>query len=391
MATSSCSKQNTSDYLYTDENGGIHIEVEKIIDNPTLKKDGPTLSSLVDSITYIKLGSANAKGELGLLRNFKKIFFTDNNIIANDSKTVLLFDNTGNLIRTIGYVGGGPNEYLYSEGTAVDEKNKKIYIGCYNKVVIYDFDNKFINSFTYTNQEEFDQITFLKDGMLLLNHPNDYGMLKNKLSLIDSVGNILKTYPNYYNFTKETENITVAWGSNVRENFYKNKGVTLYKESYNDTINSFDDAYNLKPYIHLNMGKYTIPIHLRLTYLVDANKITKLCNDCYNTFTTETDRYFIIECRPENTENNALKLIFCDKTNGESLYMEHPIINDIDNGLDVVPSLISSDGKYIYMTKNALDFKEEIEKMKNISPALAAFEKTVSEDDNRIIMKLRLK
>lgn len=55
--------------------------------------------------------------------------------------------------------------------------------------MVYDFDNNFINSFPV--KEEFNRMQFIENGKLLINRTNMYGALENKLSLIDSMGNIL--------------------------------------------------------------------------------------------------------------------------------------------------------------------------------------------------------
>lgn len=385
----SCSHINQSDLFYEDTQKATHIEIEKILDNKELKKENFKLSEIADSIIYIKLGSKNAKGEEGFLKRTRKLFLTDDYIVVNDFTTVLLFDKVGNFLRQLGQRGGGPSEYLWAEGSTVDISNKKVYIGSETKVVIYDFDNQFISSFPI--EEEFDRMEFLENGKLLINRPNLYGMLKNKLSLVDSAGNILKSYPNYFNFTPHTNEIVLVGGSNVHENFYKTPKRVLYKEAYNDTIFSLNNYYELVPAIYLNLGKYTVPLHLRAEYLVDEEAIKRECNNCYRTFTTETDKYFMVECRPVNMENPTMKLVVCNKTNKDCFYTEQPIINDLDNGPDILPSGITPDGKYIYAWMSCSRFTELVDKKNNISALLAAFAKTVDEDDNLIIIKIKLK
>ena len=93
----------------------------------------------------------------------------------------------------------------------------KIYIGNETKAVVYDFDNNFINSFPV--KEEFNRMQFIENGKLLINRTNMYGVLENKLSLIDSMGNILKSYPNYYNFTPQANMVIMVGESNVNQEF----------------------------------------------------------------------------------------------------------------------------------------------------------------------------
>ena len=93
--------------------------------------------------------------------------------------------------------------------------------------MVYDFDNNFINSFPV--KEEFNRMQFIENGKLLINRTNMYGALENKLSLIDSMGNILKSYPNYYNFTPQANMVIMVGESNVNKNFYTTTEGILYK------------------------------------------------------------------------------------------------------------------------------------------------------------------
>lgn len=387
--TVNCTHTYNLELLYEDEQGITHVEIEKILDNNDLKVAQFNLSEIADSVTYIKLGSINANGEEKFLRDIRNIVFTDDNIVVNDFTTVLLFDKVGNFIRQIGRRGQGPSEYLWAHGTAVDSNNKKIYIGNETKTVVYDFNNNFINSFPV--KEEFNRMQFIGDGKLLINRTNMYGTLKNKLSLIDSIGNDLKAYPNYYNFTSQANMVIMVGESNVNKNFYATREGILYKEEYNDSIYSFDKDYNLKPAIFLNLGKYTVPLHLRPEYLADPEKIQAECNDCYNTFTTKTDKYFIVECRPPNSSNPDLRLIICNRENRKCIYTEQAIVNDIDNGPDVIPSGITPDGNHLYTWMNCSEFMKIANDTKDISPSLATFAKGINEDDNLVLIIIKLK
>ena len=87
------------------------------------------------------------------------------------------------------------------------------------------------------------------------------------------MGNILKSYPKYYNFTPQANMVIMVGESNVNKNFYTTTEGILYKGEYSDSIYSFDEDYNLKPAILLHLGKYTVPLHLRPEYLADPDKI----------------------------------------------------------------------------------------------------------------------
>lgn len=85
------------------------------------------------------------------------------------------------------------------------------------------------------------------------------------------------------------------------------------------------------------------------------------------------------------------KLVVCNKEDGSCIYTEQAFINDIDRGLNVLPEYISRDGKFLYMAFSPSSFKEKMEKKKDIPSHLAAFVDSVTEEDNLIIMKIRLK
>lgn len=185
--------------------------------------------------------------------------------------------------------------------------------------------------------------------------------------------------------------VAKVWESNVNKNFYTTKEGILYKQEYNDSIYSFDKDYNLKPAILLNLGKYTVPVHLRTEYVVDPDKVHAECNDCYNTFTTKTDKYFIVECRPVNSGNPKLRLVICNRANQKCIYTEQAITNDIDNGPDIIPSGMTPDGNHLYTWMSCSDFIKLMSEKENLSPSLAAFAEGVSEDDNLVLMIVKLK
>lgn len=198
LAGMGCSHSVEETYFYKDDNGTFHIETEKVLNNPSLRKEEIRLSDLADSIEYIKLGSRSNTEEAAFIRGLNEMHILDHHYLIADYSNVLLFDEAGNLLHQIGHQGNGPYEYLYILGSAVDNENQEIAIVSSNKAVVYSFDNRPVRELPVKEDglNGISQAAALGHGKILINYPNAIGQLENKLTLIDSLGNILKSYPN---------------------------------------------------------------------------------------------------------------------------------------------------------------------------------------------------
>lgn len=86
------------------------------------------IDKFVDSIRYVRL-ETTPKSIIGDINGLE---FVDNKIFILDgvskSKSVLVFDNKGKFLNTIGEKGKGPNEYMSLSSFSVDHKNKLVIL-----------------------------------------------------------------------------------------------------------------------------------------------------------------------------------------------------------------------------------------------------------------------
>ena len=157
----------------------------------------------------------------------QRILLCDGNIIVQDRQTIMLFNNEGKFIRTIGSRGQGPGEYNNMGGIAVDEQKKHLIIpGGNGRLLRYDLEGNFIAS---SSDPLFQQVRYINSA------GNELIALSSSVQLAPT-GNHIRAV--YYPVDKETLQIKdsvevrssefksmVAWG---HEDFISYDGKNTY-------------------------------------------------------------------------------------------------------------------------------------------------------------------
>jgi hypothetical protein len=117
------------------------IDIKKNINN--IK--AINLSSIGRELSYIPLETTPEC----LIQSIYKVLFSDKFIFINGFTKLLQFERNGKFIRQIGSRGRGPEEYSSVGDFCIDEQKKEVYIifGAAPKLLIFDFDGIFKNSF----------------------------------------------------------------------------------------------------------------------------------------------------------------------------------------------------------------------------------------------------
>ncbi|MGW8121887.1 6-bladed beta-propeller [Roseivirga echinicomitans] len=104
------------------------------------------IESIVKEVKQVKLEETD-ESLIGLIHKVEK---TDEYIFVLDANgpRVLQFDLNGKYIKEIGRNGNGSNEYANLTTFTIDNNLKHIYLATLGKVVRYDFDNNFIDSYS---------------------------------------------------------------------------------------------------------------------------------------------------------------------------------------------------------------------------------------------------
>jgi len=138
-------------YNETKQDGLPEISVD--IDNITSQL---LLSNFAESITSVGLELTDES--LIHPGRLMRIILTEEKIFIAQRENIIVFDKTGNFIRSIGSKGQGPGEYISIQNMTVDEKNKRLFVNSATKIICYDFngnvlkDHSVFQSNNYGNQ-----------------------------------------------------------------------------------------------------------------------------------------------------------------------------------------------------------------------------------------------
>ena len=117
-----------------DELTGIPVDIEQNVPLP--------LSTIADEIVAIELEMTDES--LINTDNIQRVLFSDKNIIIAERLKIYVFNRDGKFIRSIGSRGQGPGEYRTIVNLTMDEKNNSLFVNCFNKIICYDLEGKFL-------------------------------------------------------------------------------------------------------------------------------------------------------------------------------------------------------------------------------------------------------
>jgi len=218
------------------------------------------------------------------------------------------------------------------------------------------------------------------------------GITENSYILIDTIGNIIKEFPNKYPWKRTVPNV-IYMGENI---FYRFNGVLLKKEIYSDTIYAYQKK-GFIPHLVLDVGK------LRLTPAKreqnDAKYIMYNFLTPMNLFEFGSYIYyeFIIPW-----EGDTEGLAYIGSKNGKFSALFDPeieLINDFDAGPNIWPRAVKDNSTMIAwidaITMKQYLISNEFKTLKPInSEKKMQFEKfalSIKETDNPIIMLIKIK
>jgi len=358
-----------------------------------------SLSDVADDVEYVLLKTSNAKQEI-FIGAAKNIFICKDYIFVQLWDNIIQYDREGNLIRTIGRMGGGPGEYNGVYNMAVDDKTKKVIINCSGKINEYDFDGNFIRSqkSTYT-----DQLMPIDSNRIAVEVKNLWHDVKERLVILNRKGEVEKSFPRYQLF----EHTDYGKSSGYTPHLTKYNDIICFSEAFNDTIFELkNDELQMRYY--LDWGKYAMkPEHY---YKNDIeNMVGKISHSYY-----ESDRFLIIPSAVAgisytvvyDKKKDQIRIAFSTKFLKNRLFYkimessEKGFLNDIDGGIAQRVNAISNDSKYIVSYYYASDIKDYFEeagydadpKYPDKQAKLKALVSTIDENKhNLLIMMSKLK
>ncbi|HKL67414.1 MAG TPA: 6-bladed beta-propeller, partial [Bacteroidales bacterium] len=194
-----------------------------IISQSDFKEKEADLHKLVKEEQYIRLDNSIP------LRFVSKIVGAGDKLLIEDQDILYLYSKEGKFIRQIGSKGNGPEEYLRIADYCFDNESGKIFmLSPKNKLMVFNPEGEFIESFIPDEETSFNRIVF-KDNMLYLFDTFSFGTLEYNWIIIDTKGKRLKVKYNY--IPDYDSQMSVGY-----DPVFENEDLIYYWNNLNDTI-----------------------------------------------------------------------------------------------------------------------------------------------------------
>lgn len=346
------------------------------------------MSTIVDSIWYVRLETTydNIIGEVTNLFPLKDRML----IFDNLTHSIFMFDYQGNFLSKISKRGAGPEEYIKIRSVAIDDKEKRIFIlDSRNRILIYTFEGGYISSLRL--DLFFSDMKYLGNDVLICYcdyAANEDNMMKDGQTPVWVLYDLKDKSKKGFFY----EDVTIQ--SSEVTDIHMISPVTLGTEylltcALNDYVWNANEKNVQKAY-YIDFGKKECESKRLYIQRLKTENVTpesilygNACPDFYqlNGVMAGTNFMFI---GYSNYKTNRIGVLFYDMVNKTYLSGRSsdgwPIKNDIDGGFPLIPHAIVGDRIYTLVDIDYLDYK------KITNPVLLQYMKTMSSDDNPIIM-----
>ena len=300
------------------------------------------------------------------------------------------FSKNGEFICQIGREGRAPSEYKHIKDFLLNKSNNTIEIFSPNKIKEFSLDGIWKKNIPI----EYNRISslFHTNNQFLAFINNSRGQNEYSFVLIDANGKVLNKFENKHKFNI-SKNI-IAYSSECI--FYQYDGILHCKELHSDTIFSFENGTFIPKYI-LKQGEAKYTPDLRGEYIFKNNNRDKII---IQKKSFESKNYLFYQYHWKNRDNCLIK----NKSNGVQYLIDNGtgLVNNLDNGPNFkIQNTVTIDGiEYLVSWINAFELKAHVatEAFKNSTPKYPEKKKelkklvnSLKEDDNPVLMLVRLK
>ena len=336
-------------------------------------------------IKYIPLQTT----QQSLISEIKDIIFAKDYFITQYYAEINMFLYDGSFVTRIGKIGRGPNEFTTAHDVDINPKGESIYVadGWLQKFVVFNKYGKVIRTFKTPLRGPMD-FRFTEDGILCY-FQNPMGTTENSFILIDTLGKIIKNYPNRYPWKRTAPTIAYP-GENL---YYRFNGNLNKKEIYSDTVYTYMNK-SFEPHLIIDIGKLRLTPSSReerdykylMSNFLDPSNLFEFGDCIYYEFILsingETEKLSFI-----GSKNGKINLLFDSETG---------LINDIDAGPNILPKTVKGNSTMVAWI-NALELKQHFQ-AKTLKPPpsekTGKFEnlaRSIKETDNPVIMMIGIK
>jgi hypothetical protein len=348
-------------------------------------------------IEYIPLET----NEQSVMGRFGVRVVTDRFIVGNSFyiikqfNTIVKFWDDGSFVTRIGTTGRGPDEFQVAHDIDIYKENQRLYLvsGWQEKFNVYSETGEFVKTFKIPIHAP---IQFrLNESNILCYLDNLHGNIENSFVVIDTLGRIIKNFPNKYPFNP---NKGVATGIGRENLFYQFNNQLFKKEVYSDTVYVFENM-DFKPHIVIEVGDRLLTPEARAQY--DLSYLSENYIHPIHLFEFGDYIYYEYAYRIIPQTKNLIYGFIGSKTNDFRAFInaEQGLLNDLDGGPDILPETIKDDMTLISWI-DALQLKAHVasETFKNSTPKypekkkeLEKLANNLKETDNPVLMMVRLK
>lgn len=241
-----------------------HSKEEKLMKKTyyAINYDNKITENIVDSINYVKLIGIHGVQPTSI----SKILLNKEHYYVFDkygSGLVMVFDNYGNFITTIGQRGNAENEYVKAWDFDITKKNVIVYDIAKGKINWYSLEGQFLKS--QKTPMLFKGIKALENGDFIVAMSKEGGH-KYEVCLLDTFLQIKKSFIKFENEAiddKITENI-----------FQKTDNSILYNRSINNNVYEFNKDGELVSNMYFDFWGNNVPKEQTYSY-VNNKKMKK--------------------------------------------------------------------------------------------------------------------
>jgi hypothetical protein len=349
------------------------------------------LSDIADEITYIPL---ETKADC-MLSSDLSLTATDEGYIMLEGGIIFrVFDKDGKFIRNVGSSGKGPGEYLRARQFSIDKKARVIEVASIFtlKMVLYSFEGKFLREYPMP----FDAAYVVKEPSggyhLATYRPQPKDSAEYRFSRMDNQGKIVQIFP-------EKGVVLPSSGIMLKEfQYYTYNDQVYLQNAFNDTIYRFTKGAWV-PDLYFDLGSFSPPKEYWDDIKFNAKNRGQFIERVG--FTDEQDYLLVFFRHKKKSEIGKY-----DKASKTLTYVQNidtisrGFLNDLDGGPGVKPLWNENDGKYWYLTFQAVDlidwkakgyFDQADIKHPEQNKKLKAMIDRLTVDSNPVIMKVRQK
>lgn len=371
-----------------------NFPIEIKFDVKKMETSNDKLSSFVDSIEYIAL-ETKEECLIGEGMNFD---IDDTHIVVtyNLSEFVYLFDRKGHFLRTIGNMGGGPNEYAYIENVFIDPSTDCIVITSVGKALYYSKQGEFLYSIPFPVDER-RTISYFNDQFLRM--VDSYVFRDSTFhvyTIYNSKGNLMqKSIASIPIPLRKDPERKLSYKCKEINPVYIYQNMPHVREYLNDTIFMINGLSQFIPKYVLDLGdsKVSPDIQADIDHFEERIQEKIIIIDMFETTNSLFFQYFnkwrIHSCRYDKKENKLYKF----ETEG------YP--NDCDGGVDYKANNLRKGQRNRFVQTafpaedfiSALEYKKKLgEKgQRSISKKMQRLINRMNIDDNPVIMIMTLK